>query len=60
MLTVVYVLCAVIGAFLILNAVLVLTLHRLNNKLAKKHPLVTDGDAVITGKYVEFGIQSHK
>ena len=37
MLTVVYILCAVIAAFLILNAVLVITLYRLNNKFVKKH-----------------------
>lgn len=37
MLTVVYILCAVIGAFFILNAVLVITLHTLNKKFAKKH-----------------------
>lgn len=39
MLTVVYILCAVIGVFLIINAVLVVTLHRLNRKLAKTRDL---------------------
>ncbi len=39
MLTVVYILCAVIGVFLIINAVLVVTLHRLNRKLAKPRDL---------------------
>ncbi|MDE5943257.1 MAG: hypothetical protein K2H30_03510 [Clostridia bacterium] len=43
MLTVVYILCAVIFAFLIVNAVLVITLHHINNKFAKKH-----GDAVVS------------
>ena len=50
MLTVVYILCAVIGLFLILNAVLVITLHRINRKLAKNHDLqkneaITDKDS---------------
>ena len=39
MLTVVYILCAVIGVFFLINAVLVITLHRLNRKLAKNHDL---------------------
>ena len=41
MLTVVYILCAVIFAFLIVNTVLVITLHRLNSKLAKKPDIVS-------------------